>query len=281
VRPTYTPNAHRRHRIYRCERAGNTRERPANAWPHSALVSGNEIDDELVIGRDPVRRGSQWLWIGISLIAGLLLGRLSASHSTSATAPSPTAPEQRNTAVTEPAVGARDARGCPTTRTCTSHEIAAPLLLELLRLDFADVRTSSIAATDDTVTGDHHQVQLVATLARGLTLRITAHDAATRAVPTSWTFVAIGERRRPEHAERTMTSANAPGLVVHATIAINDDVHRPGVSDMRCDWCQQPVHNAVTPPNLRPLFSAKNGLIAMIAIALRAASDSHVLDWFG
>jgi hypothetical protein len=155
-------------------------------------------------------------------------------------------------------------QGCPSGRSCRTHDVAAPLLVQLLRSDFPDLRASSLVATDDSETAQRYQLRLEAILARGLTLQIAARDAPGEPpASTEWTAAR-------DHAEQTIS---ASGVVVHIVLA-KHNAQRPGVSDFRCEWCQRPRSGAWA--DLNPVLAqAQTRMWAIIGSGIESAAHSE------
>lgn len=221
--------------------------------------AGDGNEDVLCIGaghrRHLIARPTTMRWwsAGLVLVVGIVLGHVAFGSGTS----TPMATTSRPWTT-------HNEQGCPSGRSCRTHDVAAPLLVQLLRSDFPDLRASSLVATDDSETAQRYQLRLEAILARGLTLQIAAQDAPGEPpASTEWTAAR-------DHAEQTIS---ASGVVVHIVLA-RYNAQRPGVSDFRCEWCQRPRSGAWA--DLNPVLAqAQTRMWAMIGSGIESAAHSE------
>ena len=217
-------------------------------------------------------RFTTFFLVVLALIIGAALGRLAGGPS----AGPPRAPGLP----TGSPVARSDAQGCPDDRHCRTYDLTVPLLLQLLKDDFPDLRANSLLAIEDTLTAQQYRLSLEATLSRGLTLRITAQQAAGQPpLTTPWTLVAVGDDARPDHAERVITNNKASGVVVGIRL-LRTAVQRLGRSDFRCDWCQPSRPTAAVEHALDLLVTRpQSRMWAMIGIGIQTAVHSNAIAW--
>jgi hypothetical protein len=241
--------------------------------------------EELLIGPQHLGQPGRWLPLGAALIAGLLLGHVTARQPTSSPARATTsaaqpAPNQPNTAsVTHTAAGP-DAAGCPAYRICTTRRLHSAWLLRSLASEFTDLHHASIEATDDTTTHDRYRVQLTATLARGLTIEVSADNtAAGPAEVKPWIIVAASQDGAPSYASETMLANSPDGPILHITIAATSHAPPP---QLRCASCQRPIPRSAAAARLQGLTRVhRRQITRAIAIGIHAADDQQVLNLFG
>jgi hypothetical protein len=218
------------------------------------------------------RRIGRWLSVGLAVIVGIAFGRLSLG---------PLGPTARTVQPShiETSAAPLNAQGCPSGSTCRTHEVIARQLLGQLRNDFADIRSATVLATDDTRTGHQYQLQLAATLTRGLALEVTAQHSLSQPIEqTNWIYVAVGTSTRPDRAERTITNPHADGVTVHIQLT-RTVVQRPGRADFQCDWCRPSHHRTVEIPLSQLVIRPASRMWAMVGIGVETAAHSQALAW--